>query len=299
MLYVEPSAGVAPLVQVIDRARHTVDLNVYYLSSRPILDALREAHARGVVVRVILDGRPWHIAPQKVQQEARAVVETGAKLHWAPGRFEAGPGRFVYDHAKYVVTGRTAEIGTANFDYSAFHFNREYLDITHNSNIVRATRDVFMADWTNQRAGNWAHRILVLSPGSTHKIVSVIDQPGNVEIETEEIGDDRAVLDALARKGKQAWVILPASISADDKRNASWLAAHGVHVRLMPVRPTYLHAKLICTADKAFIGSENFSYSSLGVSGNREVGVMLHKASEIHRLQAQFRHDWSRSRRLA
>lgn len=299
MLYIEPTAGVAPIVQVIDQARHTVDLNVYYLSSRPILDALREARARGVVVRVILDGRPWHISPQKVQQEARAVVETGAKLHWAPGRFEAGPGRFVYDHAKYVVTGRTAEIGTANFDYSAFHFNREYLDITHNSNIVRAARDVFMVDWTIQRAGNWPHRILVLSPGSTHQIVSAIDQPGNVEIETEEMGDDRTVLDALARKGKQAWVILPARISATDKRNASWLAAHGVHVRLMPVRPTYLHAKLICTANEAFIGSENFSYSSLGVGGNREVGVMLRKASAIHRLQAQFRHDWGRSRPLA
>jgi phosphatidylserine/phosphatidylglycerophosphate/cardiolipin synthase-like enzyme len=298
MLYIEPSVGVAPIVQVIDQARHTVDLNVYYLSSRPILDALRAAHARGVVVRVILDGRPWHISPQQVQQEARAVVETGAKLHWAPGRFEAGPGRFVYDHAKYVVTGHTVEIGTANFAYSDFHFNRDYLDITHNQNIVRAARDVFMADWTNQRAGNWPHRILVLSPGSTYKIVSIIDQPGNVEIETEEMGDDRAVLNALARKGKQAWVILPASISAADKRNASWLAAHGVHVRLMPVHPTYLHAKLICTANEAFIGSENFSYSSLGSYGNREVGVILHKASEAHRLQVQFRHDWSRSRPL-
>lgn len=104
----------------------------------------------------------------------------------------------------------------------------------------------------------------------------------------------RAVLAALARKGRQAWVILPASISGADKRNASWLAAHGVHVRLMPDRPTYLHAKLICTANEAFIGSENFSYSSL--SENREVGVVLHQAGEIHRLQAQFRYDWARSR---
>jgi phosphatidylserine/phosphatidylglycerophosphate/cardiolipin synthase-like enzyme len=43
------------MVQVITDARHTVDLNVYYLSSKPILSALRRAHARGVNVRVILD----------------------------------------------------------------------------------------------------------------------------------------------------------------------------------------------------------------------------------------------------
>ncbi|MFA5732325.1 MAG: phospholipase D-like domain-containing protein [Acidithiobacillus sp.] len=55
MLYIEPHAGPAPMVQVITDARHTVDLNVYYLSSKPILSALRRAHARGVNVRVILD----------------------------------------------------------------------------------------------------------------------------------------------------------------------------------------------------------------------------------------------------
>ena len=296
MLYIEPYAGVAPIVHVIDQARHVVDLNVYYLTSRPILDALRAAHARGVTVRVILDGRPWHVSPEKVHQEARAVVETGAKLHWAPGRFEAGPGRFVYDHAKYLVAGNECEIGTANYDYSAFHDNREYLYVTRKPSVVRAARDVFMADWTNQRAGNWPHHILVLSPGSTDKILSVIEQPGKVEIESEELGDDRAILRALAHKGRQAWIILPASISATDRRNAEYLASRGVHIRLLPVRPTYMHAKAICTQNEAFIGSENFSYSSL--AENREVGVILHKKADINRLKAQFRHDWNQARPL-
>ena len=99
MLFIEPYAGPAPIVQVIDSARREANLNVYYLSSRPILNALRAAHARGVAVRVILDARPYGMKPWQVKKEAREVVSTGATLHWAPPRFEAGPGRFVYDHA--------------------------------------------------------------------------------------------------------------------------------------------------------------------------------------------------------
>jgi len=61
----------------------------------------------------------------------------------------------------------------------------------------------------------------------------------------------------------------------------------------MPLEQSCL---LICAAHEAFIGSENFSYSSL--SENREVGVILHRAAEIRQLQAQFMHDWSHSRGL-
>lgn len=87
MLYIEPHAGPAPMVQVITDARHMVDFNVYYLSSKPILSALRRAHAHGVNVRVILDRLPYGIKPWMVRKEARAVRETGAALHWAPSRF--------------------------------------------------------------------------------------------------------------------------------------------------------------------------------------------------------------------
>lgn len=55
-----------------------------------------------------------------VRKEARAVRETGATLRWASSRFEAGAGHYRFDHAKYAVSGHKVEIGTANFDWSAF-----------------------------------------------------------------------------------------------------------------------------------------------------------------------------------
>ncbi len=292
MLFIEPHAGPAPVIQVIRSARHTVDLSVYYLAYRPILDALRAAHARGVDVRVILDERPFGLKPRQVQKEYREAVATGAVVHWAPARFEAVNGRYAYFHNKYVCNGHEAEVGSANMDYSAFHRNREYLYVTTNGAVVHALHAVFQADWTGTRAGPGPRRALVLSPGSEPDLAAVIGQPGNVDIESEELGDDTAILDAIAAKGPLARVILPASISATDRRNVRLLEEHGVQIRLLPTRPIYLHAKLVAGSRYAFVGSQNFSVSSL--NGNREVGILL-QGRDTRLLRQQFHRDWVRA----
>jgi len=292
MLYVEPQAGPAPVLQVIQQAHRSVDLNVYYLSSHSVIHALAHAVERGVRVRVILDEYPYGMKPWRIRKEANAVQATGARLHWAPTRFEAAPGRYVFDHAKYACNGHECEIGTANFDWTAFHRNREYLDFTRNPQVVHAATQVFQADWTGQGAGSIPHRILVLSPGSEAEILAVIDQHGPVDIESEEMGNDRAILDALAAKGRSARVILPASISAQDRRNVAWLKSRGVQVRLLSKHPLYMHAKMIAGQDEAFIGSENFSEASL--NKNREMGLLLHGRA-IGKLQEQFNRDWARA----
>jgi len=292
MLYVEPHAGPAPVIQVIEQAHRGVDLNVYYLSDRPILAALARAERRGVRVRIILDKKPYGMKPWAIRRELKSVKEVGAEVHWAPPRFEARPGHWVFDHAKYVCNGHECEIGTANFDWSAFHRNREYLDVTHAPTVVKAALAVFQADWTGRRAGAYAHWALVLSPGSEPKLQALIDQPGQVDIESEEMGTDRAILEAIAAKGREARVILPASISAQDRRNVEWLESRGVQVRLLKKSPIYMHAKMIVGARESFIGSENFSASSLNL--NREMGLVL---SGGGRLAAQFDRDWARARR--
>jgi phosphatidylserine/phosphatidylglycerophosphate/cardiolipin synthase-like enzyme len=292
MLFTEPYAGPTPIVQVISSARREVSLNVYYLTSRPILDALRAAHGRGVAVRVILDEHPYGMKPWMIRKEVRAVQETGVMLHWAPPRFEASSGRYVFDHAKYVCNGHECEIGTANYDWSAFHRNREYIYDTQNPTVVRAVHAVFNADWNDQRAPAFAHQVLVLSPGtSAAQLLQVIDQSGPIDVESEELGPYAPVLDALAAKGRDLRLILPASINGKEQRDVAFLRQHGCQVRLLPKKPIYMHAKMIVGGRLAFIGSENFTQTSLD---NREMGVLLN-GSELGKLQTQFDRDWGRA----
>lgn len=294
-LYIEPSAGPAPIIQVIQSARHEICAGVYYLADRPILAALKAAHDRGVAVRVIIEGKPYGIKPWQVRKEEKAIEATGAKLHLAPYRFTSHGSDYAFMHAKYLCSGHECEIGTANFDWSALgHKNREYLYVTRNAQVVHAANAVFNADWLNKKAPAYAHQVLVLSPDtSTAQIVSAINQPGPVDIESEELGPYAPTLDAIAAKGTLARVILPSSINAIGKKDVAFLRSHGVQVRLMPKSPIYMHAKIIVGGTEAFVGSENFSQTSLDL--NREMGLLLN-GRDIRELQTQFNKDWARAR---
>ncbi|OFC61984.1 GTP-binding protein, partial [Acidithiobacillus caldus] len=227
-----------------------------------------------------------------VRKEVRAIEATGAHFRYVPSRFVSGDGVYRFYHAKYAVNGHEAEIGTANFDWSGLGGrNREYLYDTANPTVVRAVQSVFNADWDRQRAPSWAHRVLVLSPGtSAAQLLQVINQPGPIDVESEELGPYRPILDALAAKGKDLRLILPASINREDQRDVAFLRTHGCQVRLMPVKPIYMHAKMIVGNRLAFIGSENFTQTSL--EDNREMGLLLN-GSDLGKLKAQFNRDWA------
>jgi len=57
--YVEPDAGVTPLVSFIRTARRDLEGEVYLFSSAAVFDALGDAVRRGVRVRLVLDPHPF------------------------------------------------------------------------------------------------------------------------------------------------------------------------------------------------------------------------------------------------
>ena len=284
-LYIEPHAGVGPVIAFIQQARGTLDINAYLATDRRVIQAITQDVRHGIHVRIVIDRRPYGGRPRGEIARLRA---TGAQVRSAPGRFS---GRYRFDHAKYMVSGRRAEIGTANLTWSAFHKNREYLDIIRQPAITHALRTVFAADWYNRPAGNAPCQSLVLSPGATPALVAVIRQPGAVCIESEELGKDRAILDALRAKGAQARILLPATLSRYDRRIARGFAADGVRVRTLAT--PYLHTKLIAGRTEAFLGSENFIWTSL--HRNREVGILLGNPIAA-RLDRQCLRDWAAAR---
>ncbi|MDD5375863.1 phospholipase D-like domain-containing protein [Acidithiobacillus sp.] len=293
MLSIEPQAGPAPIIRVINSSRRELDVGVYYLSDRKILRAIAAAHRRGVDVRVIIEGKPYGMKPWQVRREERTIAATGAQWKVAPPRFTSHDNDYSFYHGKYCANGHEVEIGTANFDWSAFHRNREYIYVTRNATVVQAVNAVFNADWSNQRAPASAHRVLVLSPGtSAAQLLQVIDQPGPIDVESEELGPYAPILDALAAKGRDLRMILPASINSEDQRDVAFLREHGCRVRLLMKKPLYMHAKMIAGKALAFIGSENFTQTSL--EDNREMGLLL-DGRDIEDLQAQFDRDWNRT----
>ncbi|MDA8191933.1 MAG: phospholipase D-like domain-containing protein [Gammaproteobacteria bacterium] len=292
-LYIEPHAGVGPVIAFIQQARGTLDINAYLATDRRVIQAIAQDVRRGIRVRVLIDRRPYGGRPHGEIARLRA---TGAQVRYAPARFtrhSAGNAqRYVFDHAKYMVSGSSFELGTANLTWSALGGrNREYLDIARQPTVAHALQGVFTADWHNRPAGNAPRQTLVLSPAATPALVAAIRQPGAVCIESEELGKDRAILNALRAKSTQAQVLLPVTLNRYDRRIAQGLITTGVRVRYL-VAP-YLHAKLIAGPREAFLGFENFTWTSL--NRNREVGIILGNPAAA-RLDRQCTRDWSAAR---
>lgn len=285
MLFVEPDSGIKPIVEFISSSQEWLDINCYLLDDTVLLDEITKAVKRKVKVRIMVDGRPY--GGSGTHLEIEDLQKTGAQVKIAPSRFEK-PG--VFDHAKYMVNEKSVEIGTANMTEAAFTKNREYILIERDPGLVEVLSEVFNADWQDMEAGKGPRRGLVISPGSENDLTNLISEPGKVFIETEEMGDDKKVLEALEKKGKKLFIIVPSTVSSQDQTNLKALSKEGVHIRYMNPDHLYMHAKLILTKKKFFIGSENFSTSSL--NKNREVGIILDHRHYMKILKKTFKSDW-------
>lgn len=285
----EPQAGLQPWLSALDQAHTAIDWNAYLLTNPRLIQALRDAAARGVTVRVLLAPHPYG--------DARAAARTRAAFFNSPVQVHLAPQRFVYDHAKYVVvdpgtSSARALLGSPNGTISAVSgHNAEDALVTTSPAITQALAAVFQADWTDHPAGATPRRTLVLSPGATPALVALLHTGGAIALMTEEVGAVPAIDAALRAHGAAARLLVPATLSAADRHTVTRLQAAGVRVRAL-FHP-YVHAKLILTAHRTFVGSQNFTTVSL--QHNREVGLITANPTVHQQAVRWFNRLWTQA----
>jgi cardiolipin synthase A/B len=288
-LITEPDAGIAPLLDAIARARHSVDLVMYELED-PQVDAALAADAhRGVHVRVLLDGG-YYGAGSAVNQPAYSYL----RAHFVPVRWS--PSHFALTHEKTMVVDGTAYIMTLNFTRQYYASDRDFAVVDSTERDVAAIERTFNADWLAQPTSAPAGADLVWSPGSEPALLSLIGSAtGELDIYNEEMADtdvERA-LEAAARRDVRVRVMM--TDSSEWSSAFARLTAAGVQVRTYaPDATLYIHAKMILTGGTAFIGSQNFSETSL--QRNRELGILISAPGVITSLRQTFDRDFAGAR---
>jgi phosphatidylserine/phosphatidylglycerophosphate/cardiolipin synthase-like enzyme len=275
-VYVDPGSGTTPLVALIASARHTIDGEVYLLSSRPVLAALEGAAARGVTVQIALEQHPdgGGALPKTAYS---ALAGHKVQVRWTNPAFR-------FTHAKYLVVDDTsAWIGTMNWTTSAFVRNREFGIRDTDPAVVRQAEAVFTADWAHQPFSGKASA-LVLSPvnarGDIDGLISGARR--TLDVYAEEVADSRQeqLLIAAAKRGVKVRVVCTGD------GDISALRAGGVLVVVK--RSPYIHAKAFI-ADGSVMYSENISTTSL--DHNREMGLILHDSAAVSAVERVFAQD--------
>jgi cardiolipin synthase A/B len=287
-VWTEPASGYGFIGTAIDEARTNIDLSMYELSD-PVIERDLVTRARdGVDVRVILnvdyDGRNENAM-------AVAVLRAGSvHVVWAPTD--------QIFHAKYLVVDNTrVYIGTGNFVPSDYPTTRDFWISDTQPADVSAIVATFNGDFAG--GGTTSHQSggLVWSPASTATLIGVISAAHrSLLVENEEM-DSSTIEDSLidaARRGVNVEVVMT--------EDSEWtvalehLANAGVHVHTLNESQIYIHAKVICadctaTSGTVFIGSENFSTSSL--SYNRELGVITSTPSAVRAVRTAVSSDYA------
>lgn len=286
-LFVEPDDGVRPVVEFIDRAQRSLDVAMYLLSDRAVINALEARQRHGVQVRVMLEENPYGTGPgnRSAYDQLRGA---GVAVRWSPATFRLS-------HDKYAIADRrVALIGTANWTRSAFVDNREYLVLDSDPSDVGQLTDLFEADWNRQTARIDDPHLVVSPVNSRADFLALIGSAQHaIHLEAEEMQDGQiegALVDA-ARRGVEVEVVLPRSASSGDPNlpGRQRLVAGGVQVHQL--EHPHVHAKdIIVDRREAFVGSQNISPSSL--DDNREIGVIIADPGAVQRLEETFRRDW-------
>ena len=267
-LVVEPDDDYRSTDQLIASAHHTIDMTMYELADTQTQALLIAARQRGVAIRVVLDQAD---SGASVNQSAYGQLQgAGVPVRWAPDG--------VIFHQKTVtVDGAVSAIMSGNLTSQYYGTTRDFVVMDRAPAAVAAIEAVFADDWDGRPiTGGATPDGLVWSPGAEPALVGLIDAAHrSVSVENEEM-DSTPIVSALEAAGLRG-VLVEVTMTANSEWDTAFAALTGAGVRVAtyPDSPSalYIHAKaIVVDGSTAFVGSQNFSTSSL--DDNRELGLV-------------------------
>ena len=264
-------------------------MTMYEFSDTTAEHDLATAARRGVRVHVLLDRRE-----QRANSAAYSYLSSHAVMvTWSSPEYR-------YTHQKtMIVDGSEAVIMTANLTSQYYATSRDFLVVDTSRADVAAITAVFDTDFTQTAVRPGDGSDLVWSPtDSEDRLLGLINgATSSLRIYSEEMGDttmENALIGA-AKRGVEVQVC-GENQSGEYDRAYSKLAQAGIRISYYSSPAGfYIHGKVIeadygSARGKVFIGSENFSNTSL--NDNRELGLIISSHAVMSAIASTFAADF-------
>jgi phosphatidylserine/phosphatidylglycerophosphate/cardiolipin synthase-like enzyme len=316
--FVEPDDGRAPLTSELDQATQSIDIYVFILTlaaNDEILNSLRSAVDRGVIVRALLEPCPGEsstcVPPNPDAYNACLVLtQAGISVKWANPAFPK-------THAKTTLLDNSrALVITVNLERSTFTVRRDYGVLTDEPAVVENLARIFAQDWqsddpisdcslTPDRISDATvqdYSTLSVTPDNGRQfLVGTVSAPGlirsaqqTLQVQMEKIDpqENRGVIPALrdvVQRGAHVQVLLKDDAAGVDA--ALRVVDAGGEARCQ----ANLHAKMIIVdGERVYLGSQNLTRDSLDL--RREIGWVTTDPATLGRFANTFDSDWAAAR---
>ncbi|MBX3013014.1 MAG: hypothetical protein KF832_15970 [Caldilineaceae bacterium] len=158
-LAVGPEGLYQPLATLLSSATTSLDLSLYTLEHQALAQIIADAAARGVRVRLLLEGSPPGGISDRQKWSVATIANAGGEVRYLAVAAGAPTGyrpRYRFAHAKYgIVDGRQIFNGTENLTYDAMPVatdtpvggRRGFYLFTDATPVVATLQRLFAHDW--------------------------------------------------------------------------------------------------------------------------------------------------------
>lgn len=284
-LIIEPDEGRAPLLSTIQNAKTSIDLVIYGITDKALINALIRSKEEGKKVKILLEPTPY-----KSEDENKKAIEA---FQSANITIALPNSHFDLTHQKtFIIDNHEAIIMTFNLTRSAFTNERNFALITDNSEAIAEINRVFTSDVEHTKPCLQNPNLIWSPENSREKIINLIkDAHAEIKIYAQDLTDYQTIgtLAKAARSGKKVQIITSNKNKINRKFN--YLKRAGVIIHYN--KNYIIHAKIIIIdQSKAVIGSINLTHPSLNL--NRELSIITQDEEVIKKLLKIFDLDWSR-----
>jgi phosphatidylserine/phosphatidylglycerophosphate/cardiolipin synthase-like enzyme len=126
------------IIEFIDSAEKSIDIEMYVFSSRDVVEALERAKARGVEIRIIIER---NVVGDDNEEIYRELLAKGFNVRFASSAYKL-------THAKIIIVdGKAVLVGSHNLSNSALYKNREASVIIRDAATLEEFGAAFATDW--------------------------------------------------------------------------------------------------------------------------------------------------------
>jgi cardiolipin synthase A/B len=277
-LIVQPDAGIAPLIQAIKQAKKTIDILIFRLDRKDMVESLQAAVARGVNVRALIahTNRGGEESLRKLEMR---LLDAGITVTRTAGDLVRYHGKMM------IVDQRVLHLYGFNFTALDIRRSRSFGVTTRNQALVREALKLFEADSARQPYTAGYVRFIVSPENARERLAAFIKGARSQLLIYDPQVSDSAMIRLLIERAK-AGIDVRIIGKLSEKKRGPLLAER------YPGKRLHVRA-IIRDGRRAFLGSQ--SLRRLELDKRREVGAVVTDAAVIRQMQKVFEGDWSQT----
>jgi len=276
-LIVQPDTGLAPTLRGIKKAKRSLDVLIFRLDRKDVIEALTAAVTRGVDVRV-LTANTNKGGEKRLRELELRLLDGGVTVSRTADDLVRYHGKMM------IIDGRVLHVYGYNFARLDVEKSRSFGVVTRNRRLVREAIKLFEDDFNRRPYTPTCERFIVSPENARDRLATFIRGARRQLLIYDPKVSHPTIVKILVERAK-AGVDVKIIGKLGSKKHKDDLA-----VEKYPGKRLHVRA-IIRDGRRAFLGSQ--SLRKLELEKRREIGVIIHDKRVVRQMLRTFAEDWA------